>query len=120
MVELAFYSVDVFFFLGGFFAAFVLVRKLKNVSIGKLPIVFVAACILRWLRIMPSYAAGIFYLYKIMPFTSNAPLFSSMDSFSGLCGNGNWYKSLLFTDDFTEDWNGAYCFEWGWYLSNDF
>jgi len=33
MVEMAFYSVDVFFFLGGFFAAFVLVKKLKNVSI---------------------------------------------------------------------------------------
>jgi len=33
MVELAFYSVDVFFFLGGFFAAFVLMKKLKNASL---------------------------------------------------------------------------------------
>jgi len=30
---------------------------------------------------VPAYAAGIFYEYKIMPFTSNGPVFGGIDGF---------------------------------------
>ena len=36
-------------------------------------------------------------------------------------GNGNETRSFCFIDDFTEGFSGNnYCFNWAWYLSNDF
>ena len=69
------YSVDGFFFMGGFFAAFVLVKKLKKVNFKSTPFFYLQAIILRALRILPAYAAALFFSWKLFEYVGNGPVF---------------------------------------------
>ena len=89
------YEVDVFFFIGGFFSAFVLVekwpkRKNSTLCCGENCCCCSSICckgtnsffcfpyfkimILRWARIMPAYMGAIFFYMSILPMMLNGPI----------------------------------------------
>jgi len=68
-----FYAVDVFFFMGGFFAAYAVTMKLKDTSLSIL--LYLKLLVFRALRIIPAYAAMILLMVKITPFFNSGPRF---------------------------------------------
>jgi peptidoglycan/LPS O-acetylase OafA/YrhL len=111
------YAVDVFFYLSGFFVAYVCIDKLKKMTVG--PLTYVKLFVHRMLRIWPAYFIAILVYWQIVPLLGSGPIWYNYIGASGAC-NGTSWKNLLFIDDFTNT-NGfdSYCFGWGWYLSND-
>ena len=74
---------------------------------------------MRALRILPAYAAALFFYNKLFRYVGNGPLFDR--KYTGNDCDKIWWQNLLFIDDFTENWDGDnYCFGHSWYLSNDF
>ena len=65
LIGTAFYAVDIFYFFGGFFSGYVLSAKLKKVKYFRFPLFYILGVILRILRIVPAYAACIFFYWKI-------------------------------------------------------
>jgi len=57
------WSVDGFFFMGGFFSGYVLVKKLGKVKITGTPLFYIKAVIMRALRIIPAYAIALLFYY---------------------------------------------------------
>ena len=122
------YSVDLFFFMGGFFSGFVLVKKVAKVKISKFPLMYLKILVVRYLRIMPAYMAAMFFYWKLQMYVMSGPLLTptvSKMAFSTACDK-TWWHNVLLMDDFLSHWgdqqNGAsdYCFGWAWYLSCDF
>jgi len=68
IIDGAFYAVDVFFFLGGFFSGFVLTKKLANTKIIHFPFIYITAILHRALRILPAYMTALFIYWKLYPF----------------------------------------------------
>jgi hypothetical protein len=119
IISAATYSVDVFFFMGGFFVAFVMLGKLSNPKI-KFNLKFVLSSYFhRFYRIWPSYAIAILIYWKISIYFGDGPLWSFYKGSVNPCET-RWWKNLLFIDNLFNDDATNYCFAWGWYLSNDF
>ena len=69
-----FYTVDVFFFLGGFFAAFGLIGRFKKKSLTVVSYFqFIA---LRALRILPCYAVCLLVYWKLETWVGKGPVFA--------------------------------------------
>jgi peptidoglycan/LPS O-acetylase OafA/YrhL len=66
----AFYAVDVFFFIGGFFLSFSLLMGRKKLFL-KNPINFFFIVFTRYMRIMPTYLLMILFFWKVLPFCGN-------------------------------------------------
>lgn len=106
------YSVDVFFFLSGFFIAFSLLHKQVRGTVQYLQIVA-----MRYMRLMPAYLFMIFWFWQIYIRTGDGPLWNQGEVTShGMCST--WWRNALFIDTFFPI-SGKYCFPWGWYLSCD-
>ncbi|KAL4436160.1 hypothetical protein ABPG74_018144 [Tetrahymena malaccensis] len=115
------YSVDVFFFLGGFFVAYVSAdpKFLQLFSFTKklrMTISFFAAIVNRLFRIMPSYLVVLIIFWKYINYFGDSPTWFEFINFSKQCNDGWWIRVLLIDNLFDD---GQKCFGWGWYLSND-
>ncbi|KAM3134927.1 hypothetical protein pb186bvf_012927 [Paramecium bursaria] len=101
------YSVDIFFWLGGFFIGFVLFEKNKTQKIAEKP---EGLTVDNFSQIMQNMAM----LYNC-PHLGKGPRWqvSSLPAYE--CHTP--FRSLLFIDNF---YNDSYCLPWGWYLTNDF
>ena len=111
IVEAGMFAVDTFFYLGGFMAAYVLLRQ-KNFNLFTYPLVIFN----RLLRIWPSYIVAILIFYSIFMHLGSGPNWHLGLDQVQLC-DGMW-RSLLFLDNFI--YNGTQmCMNWGWYLQND-
>ncbi|EAS07221.1 acyltransferase family protein (macronuclear) [Tetrahymena thermophila SB210] len=115
------FSVDVFFFLGGFFVAYVSAdpKFLQLFSFTKklrMLISFIAAIVNRLFRIMPSYLVALIIFWKYIQFFGDSPTWFEFINFSKQCNDGWWVRVLLIDNLFDD---GQKCFGWGWYLSND-
>ena len=113
------YAVDVFFFLSGFFVAFVMTDKLKKMRpsiINYLTLVFH-----RYIRIMPLYIMVLLIYWKLSVLAGSGPLWASnVDLVNSTC-DGTWWQHLLLIDNWgVAAFNSPYCFDWGWYLACDF
>ena len=112
------YSVDIFFFLGGFFVSFVLVTKFKALKKASFK-VFGEIYFHRIYRIWPSYVLCILIFYKVSVYLWIGPAWSFFNSMVNMC-DGKWWTNLLYIDNLFGRDTSHYCFGWGWYLSNDF
>lgn len=113
IVQSGLYAVDVFFFLGGFFVAYILLQKFeKKVNF----IDYFKILAHRILKIWPSYFFCLMFFWKLSAYLGNGPLWNDYTNFVGSCDD-NYWKNLLYIDNFYKDDNR--CFPWGWYLSND-
>lgn len=116
----AYYAVDVFFFVGGFFSSVLVLEKIlkmKNIRPGLVPFMWVH----RILRVWPTYAFCLLVYWKLSIYWSDGPLWSEYLHEVANCDD-QWWRNLLFIDNmFTHTSGGLdYCFGWGWYLANDF
>lgn len=109
------YSVDVFFWLGGFFMAFVMCETKRARALAKNPMSIFLVILHRLLRIWPCYILCIMFNSYLLPFLGEGPRWWSVNNQTG-CVAGAW-RNLLFIDNFFHDWQ--ICFGWGWYLTSD-
>ncbi|KAL4453984.1 hypothetical protein ABPG74_003867 [Tetrahymena malaccensis] len=115
------YSVDVFFFLGGFFVAYVSAdpKFLSFFSLKKPVKAFMAyfmAIINRLFRISPSYYIALFIVWKYTDFLATSPTWPQYEEFASACDT-IWWQKILYIDNFTTD--STTCFVWSWYLASD-
>ena len=115
----AFYSVDCFFFLGGFLTAFVMTDKLRKM--GPSVSNYLMLIFQRYIRIMPLYLTVIFIYWKLSVLIGSGPIrYLMVDSITSSC-NDSWWQHLFFGDNFGAiAFDYQYCFGWGWYLACDF
>ena len=113
----ALYAVDVFFFLSGFYVAFVMTEKLKKLKPSILN--YLSLLFHRYIRIMPLYIMVIFIYWKLSVLFGSGPLWPNYISSINYICEYEWWEHLLFVDNLTVT-NNNYCFGWGWYLACDF
>lgn len=116
----AYFAVDVFFFIGGFLAAVLVLEKMmkmKRIRLSLIPSMWIH----RFLRIWPTYAFCLLIYYQLSVFWSDGPVWNEYLVMADYC-DGTWWRNLLFIDNFFTHGGGGleYCYGWGWYLSNDF
>ena len=108
-----YFSVDAFFFIGGFLVAYAFLKE-QSTSFFKYPL----AIFNRFLRLIPAYFVAIMIYYSVFPHLGSGPLWYQLQQQTITpCDNG-WWKSLLFINNLT-DHLGDICLGWGWYLQND-
>ena len=82
----AYFAVDVFFFVGGFLAAVLVLDKLlkmKFVNASIVPSMWVH----RFLRVWPTYAFCIIIYWKLTPYWSSGPIWNEYILETELCDN---------------------------------
>jgi peptidoglycan/LPS O-acetylase OafA/YrhL len=110
------YSVDVFFFLSGFFLNYGLQKYFnKKGKVNKFK-VFTFTFVNRYLRLLPLYLFAIIGMTYIMPFIGNGPNYEKSESVNAACPTYFW-RNLLFIQNFFP--NTQLCSPITWYLAND-
>ena len=117
ILENAFVSVDVFFFLSGFLLYFTLVKYTKNLNgiCDRIKFFFISL-FQRWIRLFPLFfIASVFLLYVLAPFNNGA----LSSSFMGICDGCKkyWWANMLYVQDLVE--GALRCVGHGWYLGDD-
>ncbi|KAL4432266.1 hypothetical protein ABPG74_020234 [Tetrahymena malaccensis] len=116
-----FYSVDVFFMLGGFFLAYVVAdpKVSQNFQVKnflKMLLSYFLAVVNRLSRILPTYFIAIYIIWQYLSQIGQSPTWSQVELFSGVCDEDKW-KKILFIDNLYDQ--PINCVVWTWYLSND-
>ena len=114
IVSAGLFAVDTFFFIGGFFAAFVLYSKLKPVKIGVGS--YAGVLLHRLFRIWPVYMFAMLFWWKITVYFGSGPVWANYLSAPTMCDT-NWWRNALFIDAYYH--GNDKCMNWGWYLSCD-
>lgn len=114
IVVAGFFAVDTFFFLGGFFASYVLYSKLKSMKVGISS--YGSVVIHRLIRILPAYVFVMVLYWKIAGYFGNGPLWGNFLDGARGC-DGVWWRNVLFIESRFHDY--GMCMLWGWYLSCD-
>ena len=111
----AFYSVDCFFFLGGFLTAFVMTEKLRKM--GPSVLNYLMLIFQRYIRIMPLYLTVIFIYWKLSVLIGSGPIrYLMVDTINDQCDD-SWWQHLFFGDNIGfVAFDSPYCFLWGWYV----
>lgn len=111
-------SVDVFFFLSGFLLYFNLKKYLKNAS-NKISFFFVSL-FQRYIRLLPFYLIGIFYMTYLLPFLFSGPKTDDMFNYFESCKK-YWWANLLYIQNFLDysSVGGISCIGHTWYLCDD-
>ena len=115
LIYACFYAVDAFFWLSGFFLAYVCadVNKIKYLRFSK-PGSSLMAILHRLMRIWPCFAFMVIFWWQVAVHLGQGPIWNS--AFHNNCDE-DWWKNITFTDVYME--RPATCLGWGWYLSND-
>eukprot|EP01017_Pseudomicrothorax_dubius_P045791 TRINITY_DN7973_c0_g1_i3.p1 TRINITY_DN7973_c0_g1~~TRINITY_DN7973_c0_g1_i3.p1 ORF type:complete len:258 (+),score=46.04 TRINITY_DN7973_c0_g1_i3:286-1059(+) len=91
------FGVDAFFFIGGFFSAYIFGQRMGDTEFG--PKEYVMVFIHRVLRFLPSLAATLFFMWKVVPFLGGGPVWPRfVADLDERCG-ANWWRDLLFIDN---------------------
>jgi len=121
----AFYSVDTFFWLGGFLFSYIFMRKLQKMRspMKKTPFWASMIFVARWLRLTPVVMFGILLNWKIVPTFLNVTvpenLVDMIDQKNDQCGE-YWWRHLLYITTYSKDNEGLQCMTHLWYLSSEF
>ena len=114
-----FFSVDSFFFLSGLLVAYLTFREMKRKK-GRFP--FLTYYLHRYLRLTPTYAFVLFFVWLLMMHLGEGPNWPSV-----AWEQGAWYQSCskywwtnLFYINNLYPWRmEENCIGWTWYLAND-
>ncbi len=108
------FSVDAFFFISGFLAAYLLVVQLKTHG-GRIH--FLKLYLHRVLRIMPMYVTCILLFCFVLPMLGTGPGFHGyIEKAQEDCGR-YWHWHMLFINNFLP--SEADCMGFSWYIAND-
>jgi len=121
-----FFAVDTFFWVAGFFATFVMLRKAARIQsiLGfgtGIPLMLFG----RWLRLVPSLLAALGAYWVLLPSLGDGPAWGFDEPINPGCTD-NWWREILFITSWGPQapLNGAK--SWGtcmgitWYLTCDF
>lgn len=114
------YSVDTFFFIGGFLLTYVFLQAIgketKPKSLKSRMYDLLLGIVKRYIRLTPAYLVVI--LLSILNFNwyDKVSLYAMSENESSLCTK-YWWRNLLYIHNFYEFDN--MCLSWSWYLSND-
>lgn len=109
-----FYSVDTFFWLSGFLAAYLFIGQ--YVAKGKMS--FVLVYVHRFLRILPVYMFTLCFIWAYLKYVGYGPMWFNGDGLNNECKR-HWWTNMLFLNNFIPDGDGNGCMGWSWYLAND-
>ena len=113
----AYYAVDVFFFLSGFLFYFGSV-KYFNKDIQRIKLI-IFGFINRWLRLFPFLLFTCLGITYILPFFSNGPNYSNVNSFNAHCKKNWWHNFLYINNLIHYGQNDGMCATQTWYLGCD-
>ena len=119
IITSAYYAVDIFFYMSGFFFVFS-IQKYLNKKINKVKIL-IMGFVLRFIRLLPFMIIGIFGFTYLLPYLKYGPKYSIIDSFNRTCTKFYWHN-LLFINNFiiySINPDDVGCFVHGWYLACD-
>jgi peptidoglycan/LPS O-acetylase OafA/YrhL len=110
-VYTATFSVDMFFYLSGFFLCFVLLSA-KSIKVNYLLIIH------RIIRLIPALLFSLAMFYCILPLFGGGPIFYYyMKNVIGRCSD-IWWMIYTFTYNYRTKSDES-CLSWNWYLSLD-
>ena len=130
-------SVDTFFWMSGFIAAFIMSKRLlpdpriDTDAPGAALKTFmhsttqsVVAIVHRFLRLTPLYAFVLFFYIYLLPFTGSGPVWrdAQLSVDMDYCRN-HWFLNIFYVSNFAGDPNHRgteSCMQWSWYLAVDF
>jgi peptidoglycan/LPS O-acetylase OafA/YrhL len=112
ILEAGILAVDVFFCLGGFFLAFIMLRNIITPKICGLGI------LQRALRVWPAYILTMLYFYSLHMRTGSGPSWSFQEEICLHCSN--MWREIIFMSNFINTNATDMCLGWGWYLQVDF
>jgi peptidoglycan/LPS O-acetylase OafA/YrhL len=111
VLEAGIFSVDIFFSLGGFFLAFILLRnKITGQVCG-------FGILQRALRIWPAYILAMMFYYSLLPKVGSGIFWGLVQRGTDICST--MWREVLFLSNFIENGERS-CMPWGWYLQVDF
>ena len=114
-----FFSVDSFFFLSGLLVAYLTLREMKRKK-GRFP--FLMFYLHRYLRLTPTYAFVLFFIWLLMMHLGNGPMFHLAaweESGQYQSCEKYWWTNLLYINNFYPWKLEDACIGWTWYLAND-
>ena len=111
----AFYSVDVFFWMGGLLMAYLFIKELVDRK-GRMN--WGLVYFHRFWRILPVFMFVFFGYWALMKYCGDGPLWWKIDIPTEDCKE-YWWTYPTFVSNFVPDWKGNGCMGWGWYLAND-
>ena len=115
----AFFSVDSFFFLSGLLVAYLSMRQMKQRK-GRFP--FVAYYLHRYLRLTPTYAFVLFFVWFLTMHLGDGPkyhLSAGEDSTLYKTCSSYWWTNLFYINNLYPWKLEDECVGWTWYLAND-
>eukprot|EP00475_Leptophrys_vorax_P027803 TRINITY_DN3971_c1_g1_i1.p1 TRINITY_DN3971_c1_g1~~TRINITY_DN3971_c1_g1_i1.p1 ORF type:complete len:672 (-),score=139.97 TRINITY_DN3971_c1_g1_i1:797-2812(-) len=114
LITNAVFSVDTFFVMSGFMAAYLMlpeIDKRKNFSVGNIFQIYFH----RIWRITPTYLIILLFLRYVYVYMGHGPLWPVASQMTAPCGN--WWRNLLYINNMFPD--SEECVAWSWYLAND-
>ena len=118
----AYFAVDTFFFLSGFLACYIMLKKFYKMLEQKqyvrylksIPFIYLN----RFLRLTPTYFFVLLMYLKIVPLLSSGPFWNLLDNDQSFC-NQYWWTNLLYINNLYPTENHGGCYAVAWYLAND-
>ena len=126
-------SVDTFFWMSGFMAAFVMLLRMPapppgttavrsgSIALGR----WCTASVHRFLRLTPVYAFVFFFYVYVFPVMGSGPFWAELNApdAAHYCRT-KWWTNLLYVNNIIGDGEGGFigsnsCMGWSWYLAND-
>ncbi len=119
IVMSAYYAVDVFFFMSGFFFVFS-IQKYLNRKINKFKILIMGFT-LRFIRLLPFMLIAIFGFTYLLPYVADGPKFFNIRFATNTCKKYYWHNLLFINNLIVYDSSigDNSCFGHGWYLACD-
>jgi len=118
-------TVEYFFVMTGFLAAYTLIPKLAKVKVG-MPLLSTYYDLIkhRILRVRVMYVIALLCYWKVIPYLFSGPLWHVTEWNASYCDK-SWWRNMLMIDNFAnfrdiESNTGGYCLPVGWYLSAEF
>lgn len=113
-----FYAVDTFFWLSGLLMTYLFLIEFDKKSSFTLPKI-VMVYVHRILRITPVYMFCLLFMWALMPYMGNGPLwFKITETFNNDC-HKYWYANLLYMNNFIPNYKTESCLAPSWYLADD-
>ena len=115
----AFFAVDTFFVMSGLLVTYLSMRQMKRKK-GRFP--FLTYYLHRYLRLTPTYAFVLFFIWLLMMHLADGPIYPSKTwEESSIYQNCKkyWWTNLLYINNIYPWKMTDGCIYWSWYLAND-